>query len=223
MERDVTQQLETLREECRQCTHCDLSGTRRNVVFGEGNPNSPLVIIGEGPGMHEDSTGRPFVGRAGALLDEALAACRINRQHVFICNILKCRACITENGRTRNRPPAPTEIETCTPWLEKQIAIMQPSVILCLGAPSAKFIIKKDFKMTQERGIIYPTKYARYAVAALHPAYILRQMGETYDGGKSLLIADIETARQQVSRPRKSRSWHCFRRKAESGEPSTVK
>ena len=71
-------------------------------------------------------------------------------------------------------------------------------MILCLGAPSAKFVIKKDFKMTQERGIIYPTRYAHYAVAALHPAYILRQMGETYDGGKSLLIADIETARQQV-------------------------
>lgn len=200
---DVTQQVEQLRLECMICTRCELAQTRRNVVFGEGNPNAPLMIIGEGPGMHEDATGRPFVGRAGALLDEALAACNIGRQHVFICNVLKCRACITENGRTRNRPPAPSEIVTCTPWLEKQIAVMKPLVILSLGAPSAKFVIKKDFKMTQERGIFFPTKYARYAIAALHPAYILRQAGETYDGGKSLLIADIEAARRKVVEAKK--------------------
>ena len=195
---DIIPQVEQLRLECSECTRCGLANTRRNVVFGEGNPNSPLMIIGEGPGQNEDKTGRPFVGRAGALLDEALAACRISRQHVFICNVIKCRACITENGRNRNRPPAPLEIETCTPWLEKQIAIIRPLVILSLGAPSAKFIIKKDFKMTQERGNFYPSKYAKYAIAALHPAYILRQMGETYDGGKSLLIADIEAARKKV-------------------------
>lgn len=197
-ESSIVEQIDSLRQECMSCEKCQLSGTRRNLVFGEGNPNSPLVIIGEGPGANEDATGRPFVGRAGALLDEALAACKISRNHVFICNILKCRACITENGSTRNRPPAPDEIVTCTPWLEKQLSIIQPMVILCLGAPSAKFIIKKDFKMTKERGIFYPTKYARYAIAALHPAYILRQAGQTYDGGKSLLIADIEAARKKV-------------------------
>ena len=202
-QQDITPQVEELRSQCIECTRCGLSETRRNVVFGEGNPNSPLMIIGEGPGQNEDATGRPFVGRAGALLDEALAANRIGRQHVFICNVLKCRACITENSRTRNRPPAPIEIETCTPWLEKQIEIIKPIVILSLGAPSAKFIIKKDFKMTQERGIFYPTKYAPYAIAALHPAYILRQMGETYDGGKSLLIADIDAARKKVVEARK--------------------
>ena len=180
------------------CTKCGLSETRRNVVFGEGNPQAPLMLVGEGPGENEDATGRPFVGRAGALLDEALAACRIGRQHVFICNVVKCRACITENGRARNRPPSTYEIDACTPWLEAQIEVIQPVVILCLGAPAAKFIVKRDFKMTQERGQFFPTKYARHAIAALHPAYILRQMGETYDGGKSLLIADIEAARRKV-------------------------
>lgn len=198
IETGIIEQVENLRAECLQCTRCGLSETRKNVVFGEGNPESPLMIIGEGPGQNEDATGRPFVGRAGALLDEALAACRIGRQHVFICNVIKCRACIFENGRTRNRPPATDEIETCTPWLERQIEIIRPSVILCLGAPSAKFIIKKDFKMTKERGTFYPTKYAKCAIAALHPAYILRQAGTTYDGGKSLLIADIEAARKKV-------------------------
>lgn len=203
MELTITEQIEQLKTQCLDCSNCELANTRRNVVFGEGNPESPLMIIGEGPGMNEDATGRPFVGRAGALLDEALAACRIGRHHVFICNVLKCRACITENGRTRNRPPATDEIETCTPWLEKQIEIIKPVVILCLGAPSAKFVIKKDFKMTQERGIFYPTKYARYAIAALHPAYILRQAGQSYDGGKSLLIADIEAARKKVIEAKK--------------------
>jgi DNA polymerase len=203
MEESITQQIEQLKSQCIDCSERALSLTRRNVVFGEGNPESPLMIISEGPGMNEDATGRPFVGRAGALLDEALAACRIGRQHVFICNVLKCRACITENGRTRNRPPATDEIESCTHWLENQIHIIKPLVILCLGAPSAKFGMKKDFKRTKERGIFYPTKYARYAIAALHPAYILRQAGQTYDGGKSLLISDIESARKKVIEAKK--------------------
>ncbi|MDH7601253.1 MAG: uracil-DNA glycosylase [Armatimonadota bacterium] len=203
MEVSAAEALEQLRIECEKCTRCALAETRRNVVFGEGNPEAPLMLVGEGPGETEDATGRPFVGRAGALLDEALAACRITRRHVYICNVLKCRACVIENGRVRNRPPTAAEIEACTPWLERQIEIIQPLVILCLGAPAAKFIIKKDFKMTQERGKFFPTKYARYAIAALHPAYILRQMGENYDGGKSLLIADIEAARRKVIEAKK--------------------
>jgi DNA polymerase len=203
MEITKAQQLEQLRAKCLECSKCELSVNGRNVVFGEGNPESPLLIIGEGPGQNEDATGRPFVGRAGALLDDALAACKIGRQHIYICNILKCRACIMENNRVRNRPPAPSEIESCTSWLEQQISIIQPLVILCLGAPSAKFIIKKDFKMTKERGIFYPTKYANYAIAALHPAYILRQAGQPYEIGRSLLISDIEEARKKVIQAKK--------------------
>lgn len=210
MSENIPGRIEELRQRCLQCSNCELAGTRKNVVFGEGNPESPLMIIGEGPGANEDATGRPFVGRAGALLDEALAACRMNRKHVWICNVLKCRACIMENGRTRNRPPSTEEIASCTPWLEMQIEIIRPSVILCLGAPSSKFVIKKDFKMTQERGKIFPTKYAHYAVAALHPAYILRQAGETYDGGKSLLIADIDLARRQVISAKKEAKLSLF-------------
>jgi len=210
MSENVIERIDQLRSRCIECTRCELADTRKNVVFGEGSPQSPLMIIGEGPGANEDATGRPFVGRAGALLDEALAACKITRKHVWICNVLKCRACIMENGRTRNRPPATEEISACAPWLEQQIAIIQPLVILCLGAPAAKFIIKKDFRMVQERGIVYPTKYARYAIAALHPAYILRQAGETYDGGKSLLIADIDLARRQVIEAKKEPKLSLF-------------
>ena len=204
MDTATMQEFEELRRDCLVCTHCHLSETRRNVVFGEGNPESPLMVVGEGPGETEDRTGRPFVGRAGALLDEALAACKIGRQHVFICNVVKCRACLVENGSVRNRPPAPQEVAACTPWLEKQIDLIKPLVILSLGAPSAKFIIKKDFRMTQERGIVFPTRYARSAVAALHPAYILRQAGQPFDEGKAMLVADIETARKQVIEAKKT-------------------
>lgn len=203
MSESILEQIEELRSRCVVCTRCGLADTRNNVVFGDGNPESPLMIVGEGPGATEDATGRPFVGRAGALLDEALSACKITRQHVWICNVVKCRACVMEDGRVRNRPPSNEEISTCTPWLEQQIAIIQPLVILSLGAPSAKFIIKKDFRMTAERGIVYPTRYARHAIAALHPAYILRQAGADYDGGKSLLIADIDAARRQVIEAKK--------------------
>ncbi len=203
MSENIQQRIDELRSQCVQCQQCGLAQTRTNVVFGEGNPESPLMIIGEGPGATEDATGRPFVGRAGKLLDEALAANRMSRKHVFIGNVVKCRACLIENERKRNRPPSTEEVDTCTPWLEKQIEIIKPLVILSLGAPSAKFIIKKDFRMTKERGIIYPTRFARCAIAALHPAYILRQAGQDYDGGKSLLIADIDLARRQVIKIRK--------------------
>ena len=210
MYENIPELIEEMRLQCMQCEQCGLSQTRNNVVFGEGNPESPLMIVGEGPGATEDATGRPFVGRAGKLLDEALAANRMSRQHVWICNVVKCRACLIENGRIRNRPPTTEEVTSCTPWLEKQIEIIKPLVILSLGAPSAKFIIKKDFRMTKERGIIYPTRFARYAVAALHPAYILRQAGQDYDGGKSLLIADIDLARRQVVKAKKEPQTDLF-------------
>jgi uracil-DNA glycosylase len=195
--------VEELRQSAIVCEKCELSQTRSKVVFGEGNPDTPLVIVGEGPGQNEDATGRPFVGRAGALLDEVLGECGMTRKHIYICNVIKCRACITENGRTRNRPPRTEEVTACTPWLEKQLSIIQPLVILCLGAPSANFIIHKDFKMTRERGQFFESKYARYAIAALHPAYILRQVGEGFEQGRAYLKQDIMAARKKVIEAKK--------------------
>ena len=195
---DIADRVEALKLSALDCPRCDLSETRTNVVFGEGNPETPLVIIGEGPGQNEDATGRPFVGRAGALLDQVLKECGLTRKHVYITNVIKCRACVTEDGRTRNRPPSSIEINACLPWLEQQIAIIQPLVILCLGAPSANSIIRKDFRMTQERGQFFESKYACYAVAALHPAYILRQDGETYEVTRRQLVEDIAAARRKV-------------------------
>ena len=194
----IEEQIEELRSKAMNCQACELCQTRTNVVFGEGNPATPMVIIGEGPGANEDATGRPFVGRAGQLLDQALRENGITRKHVYICNILKCRASMDEGGSVRNRPPSSGEISACLPWLQQQLDIIKPLVILCLGAPAANQIIHKDFKMTKERGIWFDTPYARYAMAALHPAYVLRQHGEEFEAARESLVTDISAARAKV-------------------------
>lgn len=186
--------IDALRADALDCTRCRLYQRRTNVVFGEGDPQSPLVIVGEGPGDHEDRSGRPFVGRAGQMLDSALRDNGLTREQVYICNTVKCRAADWSTGKPRNRPPAPDEVEACRHWLVPQLAFLAPKVILCVGAPSAKNLIKKDFKITQERGKYFPVDYAKTAIATLHPAYIMRQQRPDNDGGYHLLVSDIAKA-----------------------------
>ena len=201
---DKEQQVAELAERASVCVACDLHESRTNVVFGEGNARSPLVLVGEGPGETEDRTGRPFVGRAGKLLDECLRECGILRKHVFVTNVVRCRPTLEEGGRLKNRPPRTDEANTCISlWLEPTLTVIEPLVILCLGAPAANTIIKKGFKMMQERGQFFESKYARYAIAALHPAYILRQQGEAYDEARASLVQDIEAARKKVIEAKK--------------------
>jgi uracil-DNA glycosylase len=186
--------LDALRLEASTCVRCRLAERRTNVVFGEGNHASPLVLVGEGPGEDEDKSGRPFVGRAGQLLDKAIAAAGLDRSQVYICNTVKCRAADWSSGRPRNRPPAPDEVAACRHWLVPQLAGIAPTVVLCIGAPSAKNLIRSDFAITKERGKLFRSAYSRAIMATLHPAYILRQSSQTSDGGFSLLVADIEKA-----------------------------
>ncbi len=182
------------------CTACPLAEHRTNVVFGEGDRSSPLVLIGEGPGETEDKTGRPFVGRAGQLLDKALADSGVGRERVYITNTVKCRAADWSTGKPVNRAPTELEATTCRQWLVPQIALLQPKVILCIGAPSAKNLIKKNFMITKERGQYFPCEFAKCAIATLHPAYILRQMNISGDGGYSLLVGDIARAWEAAQR-----------------------
>jgi uracil-DNA glycosylase family protein len=187
--------LEELRAAALNCRACPLSERRTNVVFGEGNAASPLVLVGEGPGDNEDKTGRPFVGRAGQLLDKALADNGLDRSKVYICNTVKCRAADWTSGRPVNRPPTEEESAACRQWLIPQLGFIRPKVILCVGAPSARNLIKKSFKITQERGLYFPCDFAKTAIATLHPSYILRQQNvQRDDGGYSLLVADIKKA-----------------------------
>lgn len=203
-DRSVEELLAEVEVRAKVCTSCGLAATRTHVVFGEGNPNSPLVIVGEGPGEHEDATGRPFVGRAGALLDKALGEAGMARRHVYICNIVKCRASFEQNGRIRNRPPAPEEIQACSKWLDAQLTIIRPLVIVCLGAPAASAVIQKNFKISQERGKWFSCRWAPAAIAAFHPAYILRNGGETYNTTYQTLVNDLLEARKKVIDLKKS-------------------
>ena len=164
------------------------------MVFGEGDPHSPLVLVGEGPGDQEDKTGRPFVGRAGQLLDNALHDAGLNRSMVYICNTVKCRAADWSTGKPQNRPPTDEETTACRQWLIPQLGLIAPKVILCVGAPSAKNLIKKNFLITKERGQYFPCEFAKTAIATLHPSYVLRNQYGGSDGGYSLLVDDIKRA-----------------------------
>ena len=194
--------LEELRSQALVCTACGLSERRTNVVFGEGDPRSPLVLVGEGPGDQEDKTGRPFVGRAGQLLDKALVEAGLSRETVYICNTVKCRAADWSTGKPQNRPPTEEETGACRKWLLPQLTLIAPKVILCVGAPSAKNLIRKNFAITKERGLYNECEYAKTAIATLHPSYILRQQRPDNDGGYSLLVADIRKAWEAAVRLR---------------------
>ena len=186
---------ERLAELARQvavCTRCDLALNRTNTVFGTGDPYSPLMLVGEGPGENEDATGLPFVGRAGKLLDDILAAVNLTRQQVYLTNIVKCRAAVEEGGRLKNRQPRTSEIKACNPYLQGQIEAIKPKIILCLGGPAAKTVIDKDFRITKDRGKWYDLEGGVKAMATFHPAYILRQRGEDLQNTKRLVWKDIQ-------------------------------
>ncbi|MFN3653559.1 MAG: uracil-DNA glycosylase family protein [Armatimonadota bacterium] len=196
---DPAAALELLRATASECTRCGLAAGRTHVVFGEGNPAAPLVLVGEGPGENEDATGRPFVGRAGKLLDEVLRRNGMTRAHVYICNVVKCRAYHLQGGRRMNRPPEPEEISACNPWLEEQFRIIRPHVVVCVGAPAANTIIHKGFRITSERGRWFTNSpYAGWAMAVFHPAYILRLEGPAYEAALETLVEDLGRARQKV-------------------------
>lgn len=173
------------------CTKCDLSMSRTNTVFGSGDPHSPLMLVGEGPGENEDATGLPFVGRAGKLLDDILAAVDLTRDQIYLTNTVKCRAAIEEGGRMRNRQPKTGEINACNPYLQAQIEAIKPSIILCLGGPAAKTLIDKDFRITKDRGTWYERDGVKM-MATFHPAYILRQSGDELQQTKRLVWKDIQ-------------------------------
>jgi len=155
-----------------KCNRCPLSRNRTNVVFGEGNPQADIMFIGEGPGYYEDKMGRPFVGRAGQLLDKMMNSIGLNRDEVYIANIVKCRP-------PNNRDPHDEECEKCLDFLRWQVKIVDPMIIVCLGVISARNIIDKNFRITQNRGIWY--KKGKFnIIATYHPAALLR------DGSKKL-------------------------------------
>ena len=152
--------------EVRGCTKCRLCETRTQTVFGEGDPDARIFFIGEGPGENEDLTGRPFVGRAGEMLNKWIAATGLKREQVFIANIVKCRP-------PNNRVPAPDEVATCTPYLQRQLEIVRPKVIVTLGLPSAKYMLQTNSTMGRLRGTWHEWRGIKL-MPTFHPAYVLR-------------------------------------------------
>jgi len=161
--------LPEVRAELGNCQRCTLGSTRKNLVFGEGNPRAGVVFVGEAPGADEDVQGRPFVGRAGQLLTRIIEAMKLSRQDVYICNILKCRP-------PGNRNPKPSEIEACEPFLIKQLEAIGPKVICALGTFAAKTLLKTDVPITVLRGRFHSYRGIRL-MPTYHPAYLLRNPG----------------------------------------------
>ena len=169
---EAARELEKIADEVRQCRKCDLGSLRTNAVPGEGKPNARILFVGEGPGAEEDAQGRPFVGRAGQLLDRVIAACGLKRSDVFIANILKCRP-------PENRDPRPDEIINCFPYLQRQIEIINPEIIVALGAPAAKTLLNTNKPIGQLRGQFheYYAGLDRPPIKLMptyHTAYLLR-------------------------------------------------
>jgi uracil-DNA glycosylase len=148
------------------CTRCKLHKGRNKIVFGDGNPKAELVFIGEGPGADEDMQGLPFVGRAGKLLTQMIEAMGLQRKDVYICNVVKCRP-------PQNRAPEPDEVETCSPYLVRQIDVINPKVLVCLGAVAAKTLLETTRGITQFRGQWLEWR-GRKLMPTYHPAYLLR-------------------------------------------------
>lgn len=171
----------TLEETCRGCTACPLAATRKNVVFGVGNPAAEVLFVGEGPGANEDEQGEPFVGRAGKLLDDMLQMIGLSRERIYITNSVKCRP-------PQNRDPLNTEKEACSGYLRRQMELMQPKILVCLGRISAMELIKPDFRITQEHGQFFRQDGIE-KMAMYHPAALLRNPGkkpETFEDLKRL-------------------------------------
>ena len=172
-------------EECNNCTACELHKTRTNCVFGTGNTNADILFVGEAPGDNEDKTGIPFVGRAGQLLDKFLFAVDIDREKVYIANILKCRP-------PKNRDPLPAEEDACIEFLRRQVRLINPKVIVCLGRISAMRLIKPDFKITVEHGKWF--KKGNFLITAVyHPALLLRDPRKKED-----MLADMKAIKAQI-------------------------
>jgi len=163
---DAGDTLAVLAAEAEGCRNCRLRAGCRGVVFGDGIPTARLLLVGEGPGETEDRLGRPFVGKAGQLLDKILAAAGLPRASVYIANIVKCRP-------PANRLPQPDEVAACLPLLEQQIAIIRPDIIVCLGALATQTLIDPDARITKVRGRVFE-KAGRKLIPTFHPAALLR-------------------------------------------------
>jgi DNA polymerase len=170
--------LATVREAARDCRACDLYKRGTQTVFGEGPKKAEVMMVGEQPGDSEDASGRPFVGPAGHLLDEALAEAGIDRARVYVTNVVKHFKWEARGKRRIHAKPNAAEIAACRPWLETEIVLVKPRVLVCLGATAAQALLGRSFKVTQHRGRFVDSPLAPRVAATVHPSSILRAPDE---------------------------------------------
>ncbi len=181
----IMRDWEELTDMCENCKMCRLSDTRKNVVIERGNRNAPLMFIGEGPGEQEDIQGRPFVGRAGKLLDLLLEALGIKEHQYYITNVVKCRP-------PGNRVPSEEEAQTCLPYLRNQVFLVRPQIIVCLGATAMKYIIDRNAQISKIRGCWIERK-GYWLMPVFHPAALLRD-----ESKKILMWEDFKKVKQRL-------------------------
>ncbi len=180
--------LDELKRECEACRRCELCESRNNIVFGVGNENADIMLIGEAPGENEDMQGQPFVGRSGKLLDEMIGEYGLSRdKNIYIANMLKCRP-------PKNRDPKPSEQNLCIEWLDRQIEIIDPKIIVCVGRIAAQRLIGKDFKVTKQHGEFVEIN-GRLYTGTYHPAAILRNVNN-----KPIALNDWKIIRETAER-----------------------
>ncbi|MGN1063637.1 MAG: uracil-DNA glycosylase family protein [Alphaproteobacteria bacterium] len=182
----MLEQLEQIRVRCAACQKCGLCRTRTKSVFSDGIPNHKMMLIGEAPGFHEDQEGRPFVGKAGQLLDKIFESVGLSRKKdVYICNTIKCRP-------PDNRDPLPEEKAACREYLEAQLSILRPRLILLCGKVALKSFIETDLGITKVRGQWFDGPYGSKMMPIFHPSYLLRNAQKTPGSPKWLMWKDIQ-------------------------------
>lgn len=196
--------LADLREEVDRCRACPLWERATQAVPGEGKPNAHVMLIGEQPGDREDRVGRPFVGPAGRLLDEALEKAGIDRGDVFVTNAVKHFSWFPRGKRRMHKTPTQSEIAACLDWLDAEISLVRPRVIVCLGATAAKVLLGRDFRVTKDRGRLIEGRMATFVLATVHPSSILRMTdGTERDAEFERFVGDLAVIREGLETRRR--------------------
>jgi len=199
--------LRALREAAAGCRACDLWKTGTQTVFGEGSPQATVMLVGEQPGDREDLAGRPFVGPAGKLLNQALAQVGIDRRNVYVTNVVKhFKWAPDERGRRRiHKKPRYSEISACRPWLEAELAVVKPQILVCLGATAAQALLGKEFSVSRRRGELVESPLAPYVMATVHPSSILRAIDhESRRQQMESFVADLRRIAHLLQKSRKA-------------------
>ena len=195
--------VEKLREAARGCRACNLWERATQTVFGEGASKARVMLVGEQPGDREDLSGRPFVGPAGKLLDEALEQAGIARDEVYVTNVVKHFNWEPRGKRRIHKKPNQLQIAACRPWLEAELAVVRPEVLVCLGATAAQALLGKNFRVTQQRGQLIPSPLAPFVTATVHPSSILRAPDdESRRRETALFVADLKRVGEVLRRKR---------------------